>query len=69
MKGKQKKKGGNKRAAKGVFYNAGFATNFCNSNNKGIRYMLSLGFEEYIELIFKLLNARVLQNPLIPSRS
>jgi predicted transposase YbfD/YdcC len=35
---------------------------------KGIRYMLSLRFEGHIERIFKLLNARTLQDLLLPRR-
>jgi predicted transposase YbfD/YdcC len=33
---------------------------------KGIRFILSLGFEKHIETIFKLLNAQAIQNLLLP---
>ena len=33
---------------------------------KGIRFILSLGFEQHIETIFKLLNAQAIQSLLLP---
>ncbi|MDR3124023.1 MAG: hypothetical protein LBU16_09635, partial [Treponema sp.] len=37
-----------------------------NRSLKRIRYILSLGFEEHIETIFKLLNAKAIQDLLLP---
>ncbi|MDR0411236.1 MAG: hypothetical protein LBH75_04595 [Treponema sp.] len=37
-----------------------------NRSLKRIRYILSLGFEEHIETLFKLLNARAIQALLLP---
>jgi hypothetical protein len=37
-----------------------------NRSLKGIRFTLSLGFEEHIETIFKLLNAQAIRNLLLP---
>jgi predicted transposase YbfD/YdcC len=37
-----------------------------NRSLKWIRYILSLGFEEHIETIFKLLNAQAIQDLLLP---
>jgi hypothetical protein len=37
-----------------------------NRSLKRIRYILLLGFEEHIETIFKLLNAKAIQDLLLP---
>jgi hypothetical protein len=37
-----------------------------NWNLKRVRFTLSLGFEEHIEAIFKLLNAQAIRNLLLP---
>jgi hypothetical protein len=37
-----------------------------NRSLKGIRFTLSLGFEEHIQTIFKLLNAQAIRNLLLP---
>jgi predicted transposase YbfD/YdcC len=40
-----------------------------NRSLKRIRYILSLGFEEHIQTVFKLLNANAIQNLLLPRKS